>query len=123
MSSQPVHSFFGTPLDEWIECTPNELEFDAIGLWQIIPDLRKSFGLSGDALEHATREVLTKILDRGAHPIVGSFDKPGTWERVTKYGENSIDIVNAIVAEWCTIDRNPDVEDVWFGLPRFYDAD
>jgi hypothetical protein len=122
MSSKPTHSYFGTPLDEWVACYPNELETDLVGLWEIVADLRKGFGLQGDILENATREILTALLNRGAEPITGSLDKPGTWEKVTRYGDHSKDIVDAVIAEWRASGRDPDVEDVWFGLPGSYDA-
>lgn len=120
MSTQPTHAYFGTPLDEWMDCYPYELERDAVGLWQVIPSLRKDFGLTGNALESATRTVLIALLDRGAHPIIGSIQHPGTWERITRYGETPAEIVDAVIAEWHASGRDPDVGDVWFGLPDFY---
>ena len=69
MNSEPTHSYFGTPLSEWISLIPNELEDDAVGLWQIIPTLRKAFGLEGAELERAIREALAKLLARGTKRI------------------------------------------------------
>lgn len=50
-----VDKYFGIPLSEWIERTPNELEMDAVGLWQIVPVGRESFGLEGEALKDFVR--------------------------------------------------------------------
>ena len=38
---EPTHSFFGTPLSEWISRVPNELPRDAVGLWQVAPVLEQ----------------------------------------------------------------------------------
>lgn len=122
MSSEPVHSFFGTPLSEWIALVPNELEVDAVGLWQIIPPLRKSFGLHGDALERAVRDVLNGLLARGARPVIGSSAQDGSWEKAIRYGSDPATITNSVIAEWRMMKRDPDVGDLWFALPRFYDS-
>jgi hypothetical protein len=45
---------FGTPLGEWIEAIPNELETDAVGLWGITPDLRQSGHARLSALQFGT---------------------------------------------------------------------
>ena len=120
MSAQPQHVFFGTSLDEWMTGYTHELEDDIVGLWQIVPTLRKGFGLTGDALESATRKVMISLLDRGAHPITGSTDKPDAWKRVTRYGQNPMDIADSVIAEWRASGHDPDFGDVWFGLPGTY---
>lgn len=35
MTTEPVDRFFGVPMSEWIARLPNELDVDAVGLWQI----------------------------------------------------------------------------------------
>ena len=121
MNSEPTHSYFGTPLSEWISLIPNELEDDAVGLWQIIPTLRKAFGLEGAELERAIREALAKLLARGARPIFGV--KGRGWELATQYGDAPDAIIDAIIAEWHRMGRDPDFGDVWFALPSFYEND
>lgn len=122
MSHEPSHIFFGTPLTKWIEAIPNELEVDAIGLWQIIPTMRKGFGLDGEMLENAIRSSILGVLARGAKPVVGSRLKHGSWEIVGRYGDTADMIVDAIISEWRSSGRDPDVGDIWFALPRFYES-
>ncbi len=115
MNLEPIHNVYGTPLSEWIQLIPNELEDDAVGLWQIIPVLRLSFGLSGTELEHKAREVIHMLLARGARPIIGANPhKP-----VTRYDDDPADVVNGIVADWHRVGRDPSLGDVWFALPDF----
>ena len=121
MTIEPRHSFYDTPLGEWIEKVPNELAIDAVGLWQIIPALRKSFGLAGDALDDAIRTTLRGVLARGARPVKGSLTRPNAWEEVQEYGGRN-DIVEAVIDEWKAMGRDPDVGDVWFILPEFIDS-
>ena len=117
MTDEPVDRDFGTPLSEWIEVTPKELDIDAVGLWQIIPVLRLSFGLTGNTLDDAIRRTLQGLLARGARPVRGSLTRRNAWEEVSYDGRN--DIVEAVIDEWKEMGRDPDVEDVWFMLPGF----
>lgn len=117
MTSQPSHRHFGTPLSDWMAAVPNELEIDAVGLWQIVPALRKAFGLSDVALERAVRDTLNLLLAREALPVVGSSTRNGTWEAVDRYGNDPTAIADAVVAEWQAMARDPDVGDVWFAHP------
>jgi len=100
--------------------TPNELPFDAVGLWQIIPKGRHDFGLSGDKLIDFTRRHILALLARGAHPI--RFGESGDkWEVQTQYGATPEEIAEGIIAEWLASgQKDPDVEGLWFGLPEFY---
>jgi hypothetical protein len=120
MSSEPIHSYFGTPLSEWLTTVPNELDIDAVGLWQIIPTLRNAFGLKDAALERATREALAGLLARGACPVVGSAAQDGSWEEATRYGDNPAAIIDAVIEEWHRMGRDPDVGDVWFAQPWLF---
>ena len=122
MSVEPIHNFYGTPLSDWIERIPNELEDDAVGLWQIIPVLRLSFGLSGAELEHRAREAIHLLLARGAGPIIGA-ETGKRWERVTRYGNDPSSIVDGVIADWHTMGRDPSLEDMWFALPDFLNGE
>jgi hypothetical protein len=121
MTSEPVDRYSGSPLSEWIATLPNEFEFDAVSLWEIIPGLRDSFGLEGGALEHAIRQALAEVLARGARPVVGCSED-GSWRETTRYGDSPNDIINAVIAEWHRMGRDPDVGDVWFALPALYES-
>ena len=117
MTTEPVDRFSGEPLSEWMETVPNELEVDAIGLWQIIPALRHDYGLTGDELDDAIRKMLGAVLARGARPVRSSSKRHNAWEEVQYEGRN--DIVEAVIDEWKQMERDPDVGDVWFVLPEF----
>ncbi len=119
MNTEPVHRYFGTPLSNWIAAIPNGLEIDAVGLWQVIPALRLSFGLDGKPLERAVRQALAGLLARGARPVVGSSARHGSWKRTNRYGDDPDAIIDAVMAEWHAMGRDPDVGDLWFALPRF----
>jgi hypothetical protein len=99
---------------------PNELEIDAVGLWQIVPALRTAFGLTDTALEHAVRETLNGLLAREARPVVGSSAQDGCWVPVDRYGNDPTAIADAVIAEWQAMARDPDVGDVWFAHPRLW---
>jgi hypothetical protein len=120
MTPEPIHSFFDMPLSEWISAIPNEFDTDAVGLWEIIPGLQKSFGLSDAELELAIREILAGLLARGARPVFGCSPQEGFWKEATRYGDNPAAIVDAIIEEWHRMGRDPDVGDVWFALPRLF---
>jgi hypothetical protein len=120
MRSEPTHRYFGTPLSEWIAAVPNELDVDAVGLWQIIPTLRKEFGLSDSALDLAAREALAGLLGRGAQPVVGVSAQNGRWERSDKYGNDAGSVIDAVISEWHAMGRDPGVGDVWFALPQLF---
>lgn len=118
MSNDPINRFYGMRLSEWIEMIPDDLDVDAVGLWHIIPGLRRSFGMTDEAaIEDATRQVLARLLARGARPVIGG----GGWHVVTEYGDTPQAIIDAVIAEWKRKGVDPDVEDVWFALPRFYE--
>lgn len=65
---EPGDKYFGIPMGEWIRRVPDELEVDGVGLWQIIPVGRDSFGLSGEPLVEFTQRCILAFLSRGARP-------------------------------------------------------
>lgn len=97
----------------YIELTPNELERDYVGLFEIIGEGKRSFSLSGPDLEEFTRRALAAVLDRGAVPVSGPNP-----DRELSYGTERNEIIDNIVKYWLyESDRDPDVGDVWFGVP------
>jgi hypothetical protein len=103
-------------------CVPNELPVDAVGLWQVIPALRSSFGLDDAAIEHFARLIIADLLARGARPVVGSAAPGEYWSEVESYGTTLQEIIDGVIGEWRAMGRDPDVGDVWFALPeRFRD--
>lgn len=116
MKEEPVDKFFGVPLSEWIKKVPNELSRDAVGLWQIIPAGRESFGLSGDDLKDMTKRCINALLERGAVPARASAQKGVFWEHDTHYGSEPQQIAENIIREWEQSGVDPDHDGLWFAL-------
>ena len=58
MNEEPRHARNGTPMSQWMEEVANELPDDAVGIWQIVPDGTRGFGLTGEALtEYVRRQI------------------------------------------------------------------
>lgn len=124
MSTEPVNKYNGVALGDWIKACPNELDIDAVGFWQVVSNMRRGFGLSGDDLDRAVRDSLNALLARGALPVVGSVsDGVGYWTHVPHYGAEASAIVEAVIAEWHAMRRDPDVGDIWFALPHLHGPD
>jgi hypothetical protein len=108
--------FSNQTVRSWLKKMPNELEIDAIGLWQIIPAGVHNFGLSGNELEEFTQRAIIAILERGGLPAIGyNSADGGGWKRAIEYGETNSEIVRNIVQKWLyEIGRKPEVDDIWF---------
>jgi hypothetical protein len=111
---EPVDKYFGIPMSEWIKRVPNELEVDGVGLWQIIPVGRDSFGLSGEPLVEFTQRCILALLSRGARP--GRHAADGGWLPVHGRENNAEVIAELIIADWLESGRDPDENGLWFYL-------
>lgn len=116
MKAEPTDKYFGIPLGEWIERIPNELEVDAVGLWQIIPVGRDSFALSGDDLRDFVRRAIMALLQRGALPVKPKKEEGVFWCRQDHYGDAADSIAENIIAEWEKSGVDPDEDGLWFTL-------
>lgn len=117
MTQEPIDRYFGIPMSEWIARVPNELEVDAVGLWQIIPVGIDSFGLSGSALDDFTRRCIIELLDRGAVPVEAAKTASG-WVSIQQYHGSHRDIVDLIISDWKSGKITVDQDSVWFALPE-----
>lgn len=117
-NSDPIDRYFYVPLSEWIEGIPNELEVDAVGLWQIVPVGRDGFGLAGDALREFVERSIDALLCRGAVPVRASAVEGEFWFPDQTYGETKENMIKSIIAEWENSGKDPDPDGVWFALPR-----
>jgi len=107
------HRCYDMSAADWVALVPNELDIDAVGLWQIIPVGRHEFGFDGEDLATFIRTALKGLLAREAIPITGR-DK--SWVAERKYGTGSEEIIETVVKVWLSKNmRDPDVGDVWFG--------
>lgn len=116
MTREPVDRDFGIPLSEWIERIPNELEMDAVGLWQIVPVGRESFYLEGDALTDFVMRSVIALIKRGAVPVRPAADKENFWEIQTQYGKLPEEIARNVVNEWQQYGMDPTEDGLWFTL-------
>lgn len=116
MTTEPVDKYFGISLSEWIERTPNELEMDAVGLWQIVPVGRESFGLEGDALRDFVRRSIVTLIRRGASPARPSVEKDKFWDKQDKYGTSPEEIADNVLIELINSGADPNEDGLWFAL-------
>ena len=121
MTNEPTHADYGYTVEDAISFFPGELPVDAVGLWQIVPNGRDSFGLSGSQLTDFIRRCIFSLLDAGAIPV---RHEPGSiydWSPQLQYGRSREEITSAIIAEWQSMPDDPLVlcgEGVWFARPR-----
>lgn len=116
MTKEPVDKYFGISIREWIEMTPNELEVDAVGLWQIVPVGRDSFGLAGDELKGFVWKSVVALVEKGAAPARMSSENDKYWDWQTQYGESPEDIADSVIKEWVDSGVDPEMNGLWFSL-------
>lgn len=117
MSDELVDRYSSEPLREWIKGLLDRLDDDAVGLYAILPMLRRGYGLDDAAMEAPAREVLAALLARGARPVQGYPPVGGLWQRTERYGDDPAQIVDSIISEWRGVFREPGLDDVWFAMP------
>jgi hypothetical protein len=59
------------------------------------------------------------MINAGAAPIKGDGTKIGRWLKQVQYGSSTLEIVDAIIAEWQNSGTDPTYA-LWFGLPKHY---
>jgi hypothetical protein len=121
MSLEPRHKEYRTLLSDWIARIPNELPYDAVGIFQIVPIGRDGFGLTRDDLIDFLRRSILALLDAGAVPVRGGRDTGYDWIVQRQYGQSKQDITEAVIAEWLSMPDDPSVlcgEGVWFARPQ-----
>ena len=119
MTAEPKHKQFGTPMREWVEQVANELPYDAVGMWQIVPGGRYGFQLEGDALTKYARRCLAELLSRGAVPVIGGGGTEHEWIVQRQHGTRPGEIIDNVVREWLANGApNEDPGGLWFALPE-----
>ncbi len=116
MINDPIDKYFGIPMSEWIDRVPNELEVDAVGLWQIIPTGRDSFNLSGEELEDFARRCIIALIAKGASPVRPATSNDGFWQHQPQYGKSPEEVANKIIEEWKNSETEPNHDGIWFSL-------
>jgi|ERR1043165_7511664 len=121
MSNEPRHIGHGTPMSEWIALMPGDLNDLPLGMWQIIDDGHRGFGLEGPALADFIRRSIHALMDAGAKPVCGA-GKPNVWVLQTQYGSNKHEVAEAVIQEWLRqgAPTPKPWTGLWFGLPWSY---
>lgn len=114
MSKEPRNRYFGTSLTEWINKVPNELEVDAVGLWQIVGSGQDGFELQGQELADFVRRCVVALLEKGAVPVRASENPDEFWIRQMQYNGDTQEIARRIVDEWIVSGIDPDHDGIWF---------
>lgn len=116
MNTEPSHPTYGLTVTEWIAKTPAELDDDAVGLWQIVSNGRRGFGLEGAALIDFVGRSVVELIKAGAQPVhVLEGERP--WRIKSGNGAQPEEIAGKVVAEWQESGQDPDVSGLWFALP------
>jgi hypothetical protein len=111
---------YGMKMSEWISRVPNELDRDAVGLWQIVPAGEINFGLAGGDLIDYVRRNINALLDAGAVPVRGGNGTGFDWVRQSHFGISKASIIEAVIAEWQRVGNDVDdlMDSIWFARPR-----
>lgn len=121
MTDEPRHRDYGYTASEAISFFPGELPIDAVGMFQIVPAGRDSFGLKGADLIDFVRRSILALLDAGAIPVRGGGGTEYYWIKQPQYGIEKGEIADAVVQEWLSMPDDPLVlcgDGVWFARPR-----
>jgi hypothetical protein len=111
----------GTTLNECVAAFPNELQVDAVGLWQVVNTLRRRYGLQEPELAVHVRKSIEGLLAAGAVPVVGS-SKDNLWHVAAGFDQHGEDRTEALLRYLEALGRDPDVGDLWLALPKFTDG-
>ena len=110
----------GSLVSDYFELTANQLPYDTIGMWEIVPPGRMAYGLSGSDLDEFLRRFIVVLMQRGAKPVRGIPVGPGhwMWAEQVQYGSSPLEVASALIADWHSL-GSPDPEWDWvrFALP------
>ena len=118
MTEEPRHKYFGDTMSDYIVQVANELPYDAVGIWQIVPAGRLDFDLEGDSLTDYVRRCIAELLSRGAVPVIGGGpDGEHHWILQRQYGSRPEEIIENVIREWLANGaQNEDPGGLWFAL-------
>jgi hypothetical protein len=117
------HDYDGTPMSEIIKAMPSSLNDLPVGMWVIVDDGRRIFGLEGLELTDFVRRCIHALVDAGAKPIAdGNSKQVNKWELQPQYGRSKHEIAEAVIKEW--LEQGAPTPKpwtgLWFGLPWSY---
>jgi len=112
-------------MSEWINQRIPRAPYDELpfGMWVIVDDGRRLFGLEGEALASYIRKSIYALMDAGFKPVIGIGKNQ--WKLQVQYGSNKHEVAEAVIQEWLREGaRTPEPwTGLWFGLPRHYLGD
>jgi hypothetical protein len=118
--SEPRERETGATIDEFLRVAPDELQIDAVGMWQIVAMGKGGFELTDAQLVEFVRRYIRVLLEHGAKPVVGVRSGPTHWLVQEQYGSMSADIEDAVIDKW---QRSPEIAEpggLWFARPRLF---
>ncbi|MEA2880006.1 MAG: hypothetical protein QOF14_5202 [Hyphomicrobiales bacterium] len=122
MTREPRHISWGTPMSTWIEERIPRPPYDELplGMWAIVDDGRRLFGLEGEALAGYIRKSIYALMDAGFKPVCGVGKN--RWQLQVQYGSSKQEVAEAVIAEWLREGaKTPEPwTGLWFGLPRHW---
>jgi hypothetical protein len=109
-------------MTQWIaESIPRApYDEDPVGMWVIVDEGRRLFGLEGDALASFIRKYIYALMDAGYKPVIGVGNNQ--WQLQVQYGSNKKEVAEAVIMEWLREGaKTPEPwTGLWFGLPRHW---
>jgi hypothetical protein len=87
-------------IDEWIDRLPAGLDFEPIGMWEIVPAGRRGYGLDGQELVTFVKRAVRRLLDHGCRPVKRDPRGPYYWGIQKQYGETIDEIAENIIDDW-----------------------
>jgi len=122
--SEPVNRFHGMSLSAWEKALPNNLNYDAEGLYSVVGGLRGGFGLRGGRLVDAVRRNVLNLLQLGARPVLGAPKVSRKfWIEQLQYGSEPEQIADNLIKEWLEAGCDPDISGVWLAIREDIDAE
>ena len=123
MKSVDRDILYGRTVPECISGFVGELNYDAVGLWQIVAAGKHRFLKLGDELIEFVKSTIHALLDAGAVPV--RFGGPThDWVLQRQYGTENESIATNVLDEWTSYGALQFDElqlygyGVWFAKPR-----
>ena len=121
MKEERREKWHGKTVSEDVASMPDDLDRDAVGLWQIAPRGRYDFGLEGEELIDYVRRCIQALLEAGAVPVNHEPGSGYNWHYQPQYGNSNAEIAEAVIREWLALGSNEGIDLIgeapWFARP------
>ena len=119
-----IDKYYGLTMHEYIKGCLEELKIDAIGLWQIVGNI-KDFGLSKKEANSFCYRYILELINHGAKPVVGGVNTDYHWVVTNDYGDKPEEIADNVTKKWHETQNTPndiaDMGGLWFARPEIYE--